>query len=910
MAQTAAADRYRHRAELYYDQGRYDQARTYYLKAYELVWRNDPVRAANLCVDISSLDHRDEQYRAATTRCWVGIAHLRKAAQPPDSLWFKLYSSLGTMYQNSYLRDSALYHYGQADALFARSPAIVRQIPDYVLYHYNNQGRWYADNGNYARAVVYFLQSRKVAFTQNRASERPFIDGNLAICYYFLGNHKEAFSYLKRANEEYKIKDSYKVGYLIEMGWFYNRKGSFDKALFHYNQALKIYNGLGTGRRSHSQKAELFRLFGEVFRQKKDFSESERYINAGIVVCLKNNETKGTKIARLYTEQGHWHADQKQFLLAAAAYQKAVGSLLIADPKNGAIAVDNVLNGKVLLDALTNKAAVLTQCYRVSADTTHLLTAAHSYLLAAQLKINLHLSYEAEETKLLFSEQQTDLFDQAIATVYEVYALRRSVFWREALFRLFEQSAAGSLHDALRLRELYPRNLPDSLVAQERALQATMSGLRAVRFQSAQNKAKWQRTRLSWYQLLAIFERAYPAYYRLKYQPLSLTSATLCKQLDPQSVYVAYHRTNNQLYLLVATQTGMEIIRQPIDSKRWPQAQQELRQSLYQNPGFGNYNGLSAATLAHRYLIEPLRPWLVNKNRLVLQRGWELQWLPFEVLESGQRANDYLAKHYAISYAYSASIWAAQTSAATVASVLPTLVVAPFIRPIKSLATEADSLGFLPASAAEARRIGGEMWFGAAATKARLTAANLQRSVIYLATHAQTNDADPAASYVMLYPKGDCRLRAEEIYRLPLQHTRLLVLSACEAGNGQTARGEGVLSLARAFAYAGCPSVATTLWQAQDECSAFLSVHLHHHLQDGLPIDEALHRARKDFFAAPLSKKYNHPHYWANLVLLGGTNPIFADSSFSIQKKMGWAGLLAVLLLGSAIIYKTSYNQL
>ena len=48
----------------------------------------------------------------------------------------------------------------------------------------------------------------------------------------------------------------------------------------------------------------------------------------------------------------------------------------------------------------------------------------------------------------------------------------------------------------------------------------------------------------------------------------------------------------------------------------------------------------------------------------------------------------------------------------------------------------------------------------------------------------------------------------------------LVALSACNTGVGAIQKGEGAMSVARGFAYAGCPNIAMTLWPVSDQAAA------------------------------------------------------------------------------------------
>jgi CHAT domain-containing protein len=89
-------------------------------------------------------------------------------------------------------------------------------------------------------------------------------------------------------------------------------------------------------------------------------------------------------------------------------------------------------------------------------------------------------------------------------------------------------------------------------------------------------------------------------------------------------------------------------------------------------------------------------------------------------------------------------------------------------------------------------------------------------------------------------------LTAEAIVGLDLRKMNLAVLSACESGLGETAGGEGVYGLVRAFHIAGARNVAASLWKVDDEATAALMVLFYRHLwgRKPLPPVEALRQAQ------------------------------------------------------------------
>ncbi|MEK7256289.1 MAG: CHAT domain-containing protein, partial [Bacteroidota bacterium] len=138
----------------------------------------------------------------------------------------------------------------------------------------------------------------------------------------------------------------------------------------------------------------------------------------------------------------------------------------------------------------------------------------------------------------------------------------------------------------------------------------------------------------------------------------------------------------------------------------------------------------------------------------------------------------------------------------------------------------------------------------------------------------------------------------KDLYTMRI-HAALVVLSACETGIGELQRGEGIVSLARGFSYAGASSIVTTLWSIDDRSSAEIMVAFYQYLKKGLPKDEALRQAKLGYLKASKGRNTSHPLYWAAFVPVG--------SMEAVAGGMNWwlvAGCTALILLFGYAVWR------
>ena len=175
-----------------------------------------------------------------------------------------------------------------------------------------------------------------------------------------------------------------------------------------------------------------------------------------------------------------------------------------------------------------------------------------------------------------------------------------------------------------------------------------------------------------------------------------------------------------------------------------------------------------------------------------------------------------------------------------------------------------EPVSALPFSGIEAERIGrrchSNVYSGDAATKYALQKA-LPCSIIHLATHGVFDDQLETdslyASHLVFagYNKwvtrktessycGNGVLTADEISRMDLKKTELVVLSACQSGLGDTSYGS-VRGLLSAFSAAGARWVISHMWKASDFATPILMDSFYDaYLNKGMDVPDALQYAK------------------------------------------------------------------
>jgi len=371
-----------------------------------------------------------------------------------------------------------------------------------------------------------------------------------------------------------------------------------------------------------------------------------------------------------------------------------------------------------------------------------------------------------------------------------------------------------------------------------------------------------------------------PRYAEVRY-PVPLDAAGIERDWDERTALLEYVLGTRASFLFVVTREGVTSYRLPPASEI-EDSVGRLRAAIATPSNLQLGTFVKEAAYLHQVLIQPASKILERKHDLLVVPDGLLHLLPFEALltdPSAVRSDrplfdqlpelPYLLRRHTISYVPSASVLRG----------LRTLARPPRSKGPAFLAFAAPrtALAALPESREEVEGIAGlypssevKLYLGDEASKRNVLGNPLLAVArwVHFATHGVFDETNPALSGLVLTPGpdgDDGRLRVDEVFNLKLD-ADLVVLSACDTGAGKRVTGEGLVGLARAFFYAGTPSLVVSLWPVSEDSAPKVMLDFYRRLKEGEGKGEALGRSKLDLLR---TGAYAHPFYWAPFVLVG-----------------------------------------
>ena len=318
-----------------------------------------------------------------------------------------------------------------------------------------------------------------------------------------------------------------------------------------------------------------------------------------------------------------------------------------------------------------------------------------------------------------------------------------------------------------------------------------------------------------------------------------------------------------------------------------------------------NQEDLSLTIVSLNKLLKPVLDDVKQyKNLKIIPHG-ELSFIPFEIL-----FNDYSKNDIALSYNSSLTLDITRNKQIDVKRDENSFAIyAPkYNREISnaSIISNIERSGDyeLPDAFEEAMFISklfdGNLFSDDKASKQHFIKNAKDYAVLHLAMHATVGNSISNEDTMLLFSgnKNEDYLNINNVYDLQLS-SELVTLSACNTAYGEIDPIEGVLSLSRAFQYAGSKSTLTSLWRVPDKQTARIMKQFYINLKNGNSKSKALKNAKLDYLNTTEDPNLKHPYYWAGFVLTGDASAIVSPPNYWI-----YFGLVIILVLIIGVLIK------
>ncbi|MFH0759791.1 MAG: CHAT domain-containing tetratricopeptide repeat protein [Bacteroidota bacterium] len=591
----------------------------------------------------------------------------------------------------------------------------------------------------------------------------------------------------------------------------------------------------------------------------------------------------------------------------------------------------------ILPDLHILKSRILLQEYFNTSSIDYLKRSYSSYQESIRILDSRKLAMENEESKLYATAAIIEVYKEAIYVGKQLYALTGDLEYLEKSFEFTESSKSFALFSEINNVEAMEfSDLPKDVKEKEQRLSGEIQGYEEMLYkeqlstdpdssQIAYIKEKLFQLRDDYRNLKQDIEQNNAKYFELKYNPKFVTLKEIQSKLPYRDALIEYVLNDTMLITYVIDKKGINVFSQAIE----PEFSDECFEyyNLMHTQNFSNgvhENYMKFVQLGQKFykiLIEPCLKYTDRKNLTIVPDG-AITYLPFEGFITDEADLHYinylnlpyLIKEFSVGYSHSATMMFSERLK-TKSPENKVLAFAPsYYDPLSSRDTSvirqvlSDSNYLLPLGGIikEVQSINetvpSRVFLNENATEANFKKYAPDYNVLHLAMHTIMKDDNPLHSLLAFTnvevadTTEDNKLYAYEIYNLKL-NAQMAVLSSCSSGFGKMQKGEGMMSLARGFIYAGCPCIVMTLWQVSDKSSSELMTSFYKYLKKGKSKQEAMRLSKMDYLERADDLTSN-PYFWSGFVIVGDSSPIYRKSGMFY-----WASIIA-LFIGILIFFQ------
>ena len=847
-------------------------------------------------------------------------------------------ANVGHIYRSLGQYEKASEYYQEAlDIRLKTLPAIHANIAD----SYAHKASIFSRKGDYDQALTYFEKALQIRLTLFGKSHPRIAEtySALGATHWYKGDYEKTLDYYHQVQAfwESYYKDSphpQLAGIYNNLGIVYWRNGDFLHAVDFYQKAQDIYRAVFGN--EHPAIAENTLNIGLVYlnQAEETYPKALTYFQRTLSIEQKLFPLHHPHLVNAYNHIGKAYALLNQPDSALWAFQRAFEANA---PQFKSERLTDVPDYDTpILDDLrflrTIETIAETQAERKDGTVVHWQAADSLFGQWALWVDHMNQGYLQEGSQLGLLDRAWPMYEKAIENAMQLFEGTQDSAYLDRAFYFAGKGKAMLLNQAIRApkaREF--AGIPAEVVERERELKKQLSDCRQ-QWSSALGKsstdslalAELQNTLFKLQQsndsIRLVLEVKYPNYYQLLYEsdPASIHRVQAYLEKENQAL-VSFFWGDSRLYTFTLTPKSVNIRGRKLDSTLV-----NPLQAVHQTVSGFEYAFNEASyreklrefsqnsAQLYQELLASEESTLEAYNSIIIIPDGQLDYLPFEVLLTDSvdpyhpyKNLPFFIRKASIQYAFSPRSLLEDTdfpfsrnpsyagfapSYANGESVTPVSLSRSRYSPLTHNRREIEEVGEM---------MEGQLYLGNAATKTAFQEDIGRQRIVHLAMHAFVDDHNPLASGLVFASDDSTQeaeiLRAYEIYALELS-TELVVLSACQTGIGKQQRGEGMMSLARAFRYAGCPSIVTSLWQANDPTTQKLMVSFFQYLKSGNTKAEALQKAKLDFLNHATIVEA-HPFHWAPFVLIGEDDPVQRGSGlpYWAYVVLGIGGLIMVI---------------
>lgn len=765
-------------------------------------------------------------------------------------------------------------------------------------------GKCYSAQNDFEKAEKYFHQSEMLINESNNVSNK------IKLSFWMLYSHN-AIRVKKYANALMLLDSA--GNYLNQisnddLSNYYNSKGIALKHLKRLNEAESSYLIAIEARKSVSEihfqnlsrdyqnYSELLSLMGRHSEAVAMGRESCRIITSLMGERSGSSSIAFSSLAKIYSDCGRWAESM-------AMYNKALLGVTTASHFPNRLFPDasTVTYAPGFIKALTGKAGLL---YKMAAgtkehDTDFMVLSLLCYLESLKAMERVRSGFQFEEGKMRAAEIERETYNHAAIVAAELYRLTGQDFYIDIFFNISERAKSVVLLERISLHA-EAGNKFTTLFGADLKLRKEIAGYEnyhsKIQYDDAVLLAAIKKHLFRLYEIQEWFyeelKDKFPEYYSTWVKPQYAGIKEVQSQLKDSECMVSYFKTDTVLFSVVINRNKTFLYTQkigPVFETLVAGLRSELHKQNCSSLGISDYvSFVNKSDSLYRILLRPAENQIQN-NHIIISSDALLHFLPFEVLLKHKPAKmdmryhtlNYLIRENAVSYTSSASLYcrlhsAGSKHAAGVSVFAPVYSqcggeVCDVVKKYEllELDTGKADVTFLK------NEMNAAMFTGAEASESKFKETVANTGISHLTLHGMVNEDHPEQSMLVFGCGGgtdDGLLHAWEIYNLDV-NSEMIVLGACHTGSGKLRTGEGAISIARAFLYAGAKSVVMAVWALNDNFTNPILASFYENLTKGDNKAIALQKAKKDYIQT-MSSYSAHPGYWAGLTIMGDTVPL------------------------------------